>query len=189
MGGVKLKGGFKFIFILMLLIGSNITQADLVDRLNGIWEGEGKQSNTQTQWTIRFTASTGTYKIEYPSLLCNGTWTFKSQTSGSVTFLETIEVGTSRCIDQGTVELLWIEKNKLRFTYYFPNGHIGAFGELICSDCNINANNSFFKNGILNIPNVDVSDDITGIVTYEANLLLIPSSNPLRFELIDAHLK
>ncbi len=82
--------------------------------------------------------------------------------------------------------MLVIENNKLRFTYYLSNGDIGAFGELRCSSCSVNANNSEFKNGVLHIPNVDVLDEFGGFVTYEANLSLVPSSTLLTFELSDA---
>jgi hypothetical protein len=123
--------------IILIILSVSIVNAASVDRLNGVWEGEGRQSsiaNTQI-WTIRFTAENGVYLIEYPSLDCSGTWTLVSQTSGSVTFFEDINVNASRCVDEGTVELLWLEDRKLRYTYYLPNGNIDAFGELVCIRC------------------------------------------------------
>ena len=60
-----------------------------------------------------------------------------SETSGSATFFEDIQIGTSICGDEGTVEVLWLESNKLRYTYYLPNGNIAAHGELNCSNCNV----------------------------------------------------
>jgi len=106
-------------------------------RLHGLWEGFGKQSSVanQQQWSIRFTAENDTYFIEYPSLACSGTWKLLSETSGSVTFFEDIDTGINNCINKGRVELLWLEHNKLRYTYYLPNGKIDAFGELTCSNC------------------------------------------------------
>ena len=171
-----------------MLMNLQSVKADLVNRLDGVWEGEGRQSSSASvqTWTIRFTAENGVYLIEYPSLTCSGTWTFLSETSGSVTFFEDIQEGTSRCVDEGTVEVLLIENNKLRYTYYRPNGNIDAFGELECSNCSINANNAEFKDGVLHIPNVDVLDGFGGFVTYEASLSFVPSLTPLTFELTDA---
>jgi len=179
----------RFIIASMMLTNLQIVNAELVEKLDGVWVGEGRQSSSASskQWTIRFTAKNGVYLIEYPSLTCGGTWTFLSETSGSVTFFEDIQVGTSRCVDGGTVELLLIENNKLRYTCYLPNGNIDAFGELECLSCNINANNATFNNGVLHIPNVDVLDGFGGFVTYEANLSFVPSSGT--FELTDVHKK
>lgn len=170
------------------------TKGSLRDKLDGIWEGSGKQSSLSTAWTIKFTANDGIYQIEYPSLSCSGTWTFLSETSGSVTFFEDIKKGTKNCDNGGSVELLRIESNKLRYIYYLANGNIDASGELVCSNCNINEHNSDgqnveFKNGILHLPNVDVQDAFGGIVTYEVDLSLMPFTNPLAFELIKANRK
>ncbi len=172
------------------------TNSSLRDRLDGVWEGSGKQSSSSTvqTWTIRFTAHDGIYQIEYPSLSCSGTWTFLSETSGSVTFFEDIKIGTNNCIDEGSVELLRIESNKLRYIYYLPNGNIDAFGELACSSCNINEHDSDeqhaeFEHGILHIPNVDVQDAFGEIVTYEVDLSLLPFTDPLAFELIKVNRK
>lgn len=68
---------------------------------------------------------------------------------------------------------------------------IFAFGELKCSSCNINTtqDNASFKNGILNIPNIDVLDPFGGLITYEVELSLVPLSTPLAFELIRADQK
>ncbi len=119
----------------------NVANAGLSDKLDGVWEGVGHQtSNGGTDWTIRFTAENGTFQIEYPSLSCSGTWTFLSETSGSVTFFEDIVIREDQCVDGGTVEVLKLENNQLKFIYYLPDGYIDAFGTLTCPDCNINTN-------------------------------------------------
>lgn len=167
-----------------------VANASFAEKLDGVWEGLGQQTSG-FQWTIRFTALRGVYLVEYPSLSCNGHWVLQSETSGSATFTETIVTGTNNCINEGSVEVLMIENNKLRYTYYLPNGNIFAFGELKCSSCNINTtqDNASFKNGILNIPNIDVLDPFGGLVTYEVELSLVPLSTPLAFELIRADQK
>jgi len=191
----------KLIFILAMLIIMNVANAGLVDKLDGVWEGKGRQSSTSSQWTIKFTAKNGIYRIEYPSIPCSGSWTFLSETSGSVTFFEKIEINRNRCVDEGTVELFLIESNKLKYTYYRLNGLIDAFGELFCSSCNININycnsndcnsntsNASYKNGILHIPKLDVPDSFGGFVTYEVDLSLIPLSNPMTFKVTKVNKK
>ncbi len=126
----------KFTIIIFLLMAS-VANAGLADRLNGVWEGTGYQSSAGvSQWTMKFTAENGTFHIEYPSLSCGGTWDYLRETSGSVVFSENIEYGDG-CVDEGSVEVLLIEKNKLRFIYFLPNGEIAAFGELTCLGCDI----------------------------------------------------
>lgn len=160
-------------------------------KLDGIWEGTGRQSSSglSQQWSIQFTAKNGSYLIKYPSLACSGKWEFLSETSGSVTFVEDIEVGLNSCLDKGTVELLWIENNKLRYTYYLSNGNIDAFGELQCSDCSVALNSATFENDILHIPNVDVFNSSGGKTSYETYLSILPLSNPLNFQLLDIRKK
>lgn len=112
----------------------------MADKLNGVWEGHGYQSTgSVAEWSIKFTANNGTYNIEYPSLSCGGKWELLTETTGSVIFHENIEYG-SNCVDEGTVEILLLESNKLRFIYFLPNGNIDAFGELKCLGCNIISN-------------------------------------------------
>ena len=68
----------RFLIPFVMLSNLQIVKADLVDRLDGVWEGEGRQAAlTSTtgahMWTIRFTAENGLYLIEYPSSPCSGT--------------------------------------------------------------------------------------------------------------------
>ncbi len=134
----------KYMISLIMLSTLCVVKANPIDRLNGVWEGEGRQPlNANTlRFTIRFTAENNVYLIEYPSVNCSGTWTLLSQTSGSITFFENIQVNRGNCGDGGTVELLWLENNKIRYLYYLPNGNIAAFGELLCSSCNVLQNPS-----------------------------------------------
>lgn len=53
--------------------------------------------------------------------------------------------------------------------------------------CDINVNNSpLFNNGVLELPNVDVFDGFNNSSSYEAELSLIPLSDPLEFKLLKA---
>ena len=100
-----------------MLSTSCVANTNLIDRLNGVWEGEGRQpSNANTLlFTIRFTAENNVYLIDYPSANCSGAWRLKSETSGSITFFEDIKENSGNCVDGGTVELLWLENNKTRY--------------------------------------------------------------------------
>jgi hypothetical protein len=40
--------------------------------LDGVWEGEGYQSDTRTTWAVRLTVQDGVYAIEYPNIPCRG---------------------------------------------------------------------------------------------------------------------
>ncbi len=189
-----MKSFIKFFVIFAMINTPQIVKAGLADRLDGVWTGEVRQNGLATTYPVRFTAENGVYSSqsslrEYPFWKCSGTLTVLSETSGSVTFIESVQEGKSYCIDRTKVEVLFIENNKLRYIVYLPNGDIEAYGELECSSCSINANNAVFRNGVLHIPNVDVLDRFGGSVTYEANLSLIPSSTPLTFEVIDARRK
>ncbi len=151
----------KYIIAFITLTIMQIASADFVDQLEGIWEGEGRSSLGRPQnWSIRFSADNGTYKIDYPSLSCKGTWSLVSTTSGSATFLEDIKIGTNICVDQGTVELFWSEQHKLKYIFYLPNGDIEAFAELSCSSCNIHVNIPLSSDNSLYIPNFDSASRI-----------------------------
>jgi len=129
----------RFIFTIVYILIPGIVNASLSEELDGVWTGVGQQtySSYASEWTISVKIKNGNFKIEYPSLGCSGTWDLLSETSGSVTFFENIQIGKNQCTLNGTVELLWIEKDKLRYIYFTPDGKINAFGELVCHGCNV----------------------------------------------------
>lgn len=150
----------KCIITFAVLTVMQIANADFADKLDGIWEGEGRSSVGRPQkWSIRLSAQSGNYKIDYPSLSCSGSWSLLSVTNGSASFFENIDIGKNNCVDQGTVDLIWLENNKLKYIYYLPNGNIEAFAELSCPSCNININIPMLNNALY-IPNFDSSSRI-----------------------------
>ena len=53
-------------------------------------------------------------------------------------------------------------------------------------NCNANiSNKSVYQNNTLSLPNVGVFDDFNNYVVYGAELPLVPSVNPIKFELSD----
>lgn len=65
--------------------------------LNGVWTGDGYQTDTKTRWAVRFTAQDETYLIDYPDIPCKGTWTLIEKNSRSASFNEVITRGLDQC--------------------------------------------------------------------------------------------
>jgi hypothetical protein len=70
--------------------------------LEGVWTGEGYQTNTKTQWAVRLTVQDDSYSIDYPDVPCKGTWKLIEKNSRSASFNEVITRGMDRCVN-GTV--------------------------------------------------------------------------------------
>ena len=69
-------------------------------------------------------------QVTYPSLNCEGRW---EPTETALTFVETIDVGRSRCVSGGTF-VLTPGDGDLSWTWYYPDGELGATGELSRTD-------------------------------------------------------
>ena len=65
--------------------------------LEGVWTGEGYQSDTRTTWTIRVTVHDGYFGVEYPNIPCRGTWSVTNKHSRGASFIESITEGIGRC--------------------------------------------------------------------------------------------
>jgi hypothetical protein len=92
--------------------------------LDGIWEGEGYQSDTKTTWAVRLTVKAGTYAIEYPNIPCSGQWTLIDKNSSGASFTEVITQGTDRC---GTNSHVMIEKtndSEISCRYMHPSSRV-----------------------------------------------------------------
>lgn len=87
--------------------------------LNGHWEGTGYQIDSDTTWTMSFSARRKQFTIEYPSLNCRGTWRLLSVNSRRAIFRERITVGRGACVDGGrvTIEKLNGRQIAYRFSY------------------------------------------------------------------------
>lgn len=79
------------------LARSEATPNDNQGWLDGVWEGEGVQTDTNTTWAVRLTARDGSYAIDYPDIPCNGRWELIDKNSSTASFTEVITEGADRC--------------------------------------------------------------------------------------------
>lgn len=97
----------------------------------GVWTGTGKQSNGSV-WTIRIeiNEAAAQYLVAYPSLNCGGRLLPQSRETNRFNFREQITYGHGACVDQGIMELTHASKDKLNFSWAYPNGKRDASGQL-----------------------------------------------------------
>ncbi len=98
--------------------------------INGTWTGKGFQDDGST-WTIALVVNKGVFNISYPSLNCGGLWTVQKSDSNRMWFIETITYGKGDCISNGRVVITRINEKYITFTWFYPNGKLGAFSTLI----------------------------------------------------------
>jgi len=94
--------------------------------LEGVWEGTAYQLNTRSTWTLRLTAQSGMYFIEYPSLSCGGKWTIVERDFNSTKFKEKLLYGLNRCVDNGYVAIERLSSSQIAFKYTEPNSSVIA---------------------------------------------------------------
>ncbi len=101
-------------------------ELQFLKKLKGVWEGEGKQYNNKSSWTIKMKIAPDDYKIDYPSLNCGGNLILLSQTNDHIEFREKLTYGRNRCTDNGKIIISKSEKHKLKWLWYYSNGKLGA---------------------------------------------------------------
>ena len=87
--------------------------------LDGVWEGEGYQTNTKTTWDVRLTVQDGTYAIDYPNIPCAGKWTLIDSSTSEARFIEEITQGIDRCATDSHVTIQKLNDSEIscRYTY------------------------------------------------------------------------
>lgn len=91
--------------------------ADL-EWLNGVWTGDGYQTDTKTRWAARLAVRDETYSIDYPDIPCKGTWKLIEKTSRSASFNEVITQGVDQCTNSHvTVEKVSASEISCRYTH------------------------------------------------------------------------
>jgi hypothetical protein len=86
--------------------------------LNGVWTGDGYQTDTKTRWAARLTVQDETYSIDYPDIPCKGTWKLIEKNSRSASFNEVITQGIDQCINSHiTVEKVSASEISCRYTH------------------------------------------------------------------------
>lgn len=88
--------------------------------LNGTWEGTGYQIDTNETWTMRLVVAGKSYKIEYPSLNCDGRWNVISIGSWVARFRERITRGTDQCTNNGNVVIERLSRRQIAYRYSNP---------------------------------------------------------------------
>ena len=83
--------------------------------LNGTWEGTGYQLDTNETWTMRLTVKGNRYKIEYPSLNCEGRWRRISINSSRARFREIITRGIEACTNNGKVVVERLSRRQIAY--------------------------------------------------------------------------
>ncbi len=92
------------------------------DPFYGTWTGQGYQSDTKTNWSIKMTLAENTSSIEYPSLGCSGTLKLLSKTADKIVFKETLTKNPENvCTNNGTVELK-LKNGQLQYEYARSDG-------------------------------------------------------------------
>lgn len=107
--------------LLLVAVTSSVVSAQSRNQnqswMNGTWEGTGYQIDNNSTWTIRLTVNGNRYRIEYPSLKCEGRWIpFKSNQS-TARFREILTVGADVCANKGIVVIQRLSPRQLAYRY------------------------------------------------------------------------
>ncbi|MGB7924203.1 MAG: hypothetical protein WCF57_13255 [Pyrinomonadaceae bacterium] len=88
--------------------------------LDGVWEGQGFQSNTKTTWDVKLTAQDGTYTVDYPNIPCQGRWALIEKNAVEAKFVEVFTKDTDRCANNGNVYVGKINDSQISCKYTYP---------------------------------------------------------------------
>ena len=103
---------------------SKLTDNASFQWLDGVWEGEGYQSDTKTTWAVRLTVRDGTYAIEYPNIPCGGRWTLIDKNSGGASFTEVITQGADRCGNNSHVMIEKVNDSEISCKYTHADSRV-----------------------------------------------------------------
>ncbi|MBC8032159.1 MAG: hypothetical protein H7Z16_18895 [Pyrinomonadaceae bacterium] len=85
--------------------------------LNGTWEGTGYQMDNNELWTMLLTVKRNRFRIEYPSLKCEGRWRPIRINWSTAKFREILSSGADVCADKGTVVVQRLSRRQIAFRY------------------------------------------------------------------------
>ena len=110
----------SFVLLILCVVAMNASaQSNTKSWLNGSWEGTGYQTDSGNTWTMSLQVSGNNYKIEYPSLNCNGVWRLLDIDSRSARFKETIKQGVDECANHGNVTIERLNRTQIAFRYSY----------------------------------------------------------------------
>jgi hypothetical protein len=85
--------------------------------LNGVWAGDGYQTDTKTRWAVRLTVRDDTYSIDYPDIPCKGAWKLIEKNSQSASFTEVITEGLDQCRNNSHVMVEKLNASEITCRY------------------------------------------------------------------------
>ena len=107
--------------LVLLLVTTSVVCGQSKSRnrswLNGTWEGTGYQMDNNETWTMRLTVKGNRYRIEYPSLNCEGKWRPITINSSRARFREIITRGVAVCTDKGKVFVVRLSRRQIAYRY------------------------------------------------------------------------
>jgi hypothetical protein len=90
--------------------------------LNGVWAGDGYQTDTKTRWAVRLTVRDETYSIDYPDIPCKGIWKLIEKNSQSASFTEVITQGLDQCSNNSHVLVEKVSASEISCRYTHAGG-------------------------------------------------------------------
>ncbi|MCP4137729.1 MAG: hypothetical protein GY754_42590 [bacterium] len=99
----------------------------------GSWEGTGFQLNSTTTWHISFNANCSgqKYSIAYPTLSCGGYWELVKVDSNNARFIERLQYGKNRCLDNGVIIITKVNNKHISFSHFVDENRLVAFSTLV----------------------------------------------------------
>jgi hypothetical protein len=119
----------NLIFLTFLSFFTVTAFAQSANLFDGTWVGQGYQLNNNETWSIVLTIKGENMYIDYPSLSCNAKLT-KIKVDKNKLFLSEKMINANTCIDNGIIELEWLNPNELRYKWAFSNGTPGSISTL-----------------------------------------------------------
>ena len=107
--------------LVLLIISTSLTCGQSRPRsmrwLNGTWEGTGYQMDNNATWTMLLTVKGNRYRIQYPSLKCDGRWRPIKFNRSSATFREILSTGVDVCANKGKVVIQRLSPRQIAYRY------------------------------------------------------------------------
>jgi hypothetical protein len=107
--------------LVLLLVTTSVVCGQSKNRnrawLNGTWEGTGYQMDNNELWTMLLTIKGKRFRIEYPSLKCEGRWRPIRINRSTARFREILSSGADACADKGTVVIQRLSRRQIAFRY------------------------------------------------------------------------
>lgn len=117
------------ILIISVLFVATITDNGMAQKcktkwLDGTWTGSGYQKNalSENTWPIQLTYDyeSGSFLIDYKLFPCSGYWELQSASRHKAEFVEHINEGKDRCMDENVIIVTRISDEYISVSYFAP---------------------------------------------------------------------